>query len=305
MMGLVVLLALFGGVVWVATTNNQIPLAERSNPLINPPGSHVDVGGVSLHLRTYGPVDGETVVLVHDDTVVGGATLTRLARELASRDFRVLVPDLVGFGLSSRPSDPGRVYTVTGQTEVLAGLIGEVESSPGLVAGFGWGGAVAAELAVTQPEALTALALVNTEDVPFPANGWNTLEGLPFGVGRAISYTRHGASDQAHQRFFAECESGEWCNDEEVTEGFVRSVSVPGTAESVRARRATGRASVAAARLGEVSVPVVVLWSLSSTASEPQDLAERFADADVRSLLGVGERPELSAPGRVAELLVP
>jgi pimeloyl-ACP methyl ester carboxylesterase len=304
MIGLVVLLALFAGVVWVATTNNQIPLVERSN-LINPPGSHVDVRGMAMHLRTYGPVDGDTVVLVHDDTVAGGATLIRLAQELADGGHRVLVPDLVGFGFSPRPRNPGRLYTVTGQTEVVADLITGLGEEPGLVAGFGWGGAVAAELAATRPDIVTALALVNTAELPYGTDGWQTIEGLPLGVGRAVSYTRQGASDRAFRTFFEGCETGGWCNDEEVAEGFLRATTIPGTAESIRARRATGRASVAAGRLGEVAIPVVVVWSLSSSASEPQELASRFASAEVRTLLGVGERPELSTPARVAEAIIP
>ncbi|CAN5900728.1 hypothetical protein BH23ACT5_BH23ACT5_12090 [soil metagenome] len=304
MVGLIVLLAIFGLIVWVATTNNQIPLIERSNPLIDAPGSHVEIGGLAVHVRTLGPADGETVVLVHDDTVAGGATLTRLGGELADRGYRVLVPDLVGFGYSSKPTSPGRVYTVTGQTEVLAELLTSLEAKPGLAVGFGWGGAVAAELAVTYPDAVAALALVNTADLPPAPSGWESVEALPW-VGRAFSFSRHGATDRARQAFFEGCGVGGWCNDEEVTEGFRRATSAPGTAESVRARRASGRASVAGGRLGEVDAPVVVVGSSSVSATDLRELASRFPAAEVRSLPGLGERVELSAPAQVADLIVP
>jgi pimeloyl-ACP methyl ester carboxylesterase len=277
--GLLVLLALFAVVVWVAATNQQVRALERSDPLIDAPGEHLTVNGQVLHVRTFGRGD-EVTLIVHDDNIAGGALVVRLAEALAEEGRRVVVPDMVGFGLSSRPPDPGRIYSSIGQAETLATYLGGAELGAVEVVGVGSGGVVAADLAVIEPPLVSRLVLVDVPSLTLPATGWQSLEAMPFGVGQAVSYTREGAALGAEEIFRETCPGPADCGDPEVVEAFRRSASVPGTAASIRARRASAVASVAADRVDGLEVPMLIVST--TDAGAVSELVEVLGDVPVQ-----------------------
>lgn len=277
--GLVLLVSAFALVIWTAATNQQATAIERSNPLVHAPGEHISAGGTLFHVRTFGG-GSSTTLLIHDDTVSGGTQLAPLANDLAEAGRRVIVPDLAGYGFSSRPVEPGRALSTTGLTESLAELLEEMGASPVEVVGFGWGGEVAAELAVTRPDLVAGLTFVDTPSLPVPTDGWNSLMALPLGVGEAVAYTREGAGEAAAERFRTECPSWAECDDPEVREEYRRATEVPGTARAIWARQASGRATVAAARLAEIDIPATVVV-VDGTREDAESLADRLPDARV------------------------
>jgi len=281
--GLIILLAIFAAVVWVAATNQQIPALERSDPLVNAPGEHLSINGVVLHVRTFGSGTSATLLL-HDDSMAGGALLATTAEELAANGRRVVVPDLLGFGLSGRPAEPDRIYSSVGQAETVAALLDDLSLTGVEVVGFGSGGGLAAELTVIRPGLVDRLVMVDTAALPTPSTGWHSLEALPFGAGEAVAHNREGASAQAEQRFRETCPGPAECGDPVLLEHFRKAVTVPGTAASIRARRASDPASVAADRLEEVSVPVLLLST--SDAADVEELAARFDAASVEVVEG-------------------
>lgn len=277
--GLVLLVSAFALVVWTAATNQQAAAIERSDPLVHAPGEHVSASGILFHVRTFGGGSPMTL-LIHDDTVSGGAQLTAFANELAESGRRVIVPDLLGYGFSSRPDEPGRGLSTTGLTESLAQLLEEMAVPPVEVIGFGWGGEVAAELAVTRPDLVVRLVFVDTPSLPVPTDGWHSLMALPLGVGEAVAYTREGAGEAAAERFRTECASWAACNGPEVAEEYRRATEIPGTARAVWARRASSPATVAAARLTEIDIPVMVV-AVDGSREDAESLADRLPDAAV------------------------
>lgn len=83
-----------------------------------------------------------------------------VAPRLAAAGFRVVCPDLPGFGRSG-PLDPGR-WTVEGFAEEIADFLDERTSGRVAVAGHSFGGYVALALAEREPERLAALGLVSS-----------------------------------------------------------------------------------------------------------------------------------------------
>lgn len=278
MLGLLLLLAVFAVVVWTAATLQQVGGIERTDPLVHAPGDYVAVEGSAIHYQTVG-TSGTPTVLVHDDSVAGGLLLVDLAGELADTGRRVVIPDLVGFGFSSRPSEPGPRLATSGQAETLASLLDELESGPAELVGIGWGGEVAAELAVSRPDLVTRLVLVDTPAIPVPRTGVHQLEALPFGLGAAVAYNREGAALDAESRYFESCPGWIDCDDPEVQERYRQAASVPGTARAIWARRASDPAAVAPTRLAEIGVPVTVV-AVDLALSEANALASSFAEAN-------------------------
>ena len=117
-----------------------------------------EVGGVTAHYYVGGA--GPPVVLIHG---IGGAATnwTELAPLLARRR-RVLVPDLPGHGRSARLPVLDDLAPLAAHVAAVA----EVErASPVAVVGHSMGGLVALRLAVSRPDAVSALVLVETAGI--------------------------------------------------------------------------------------------------------------------------------------------
>lgn len=82
----------------------------------------------------------------------------RLARRLKGR-FRIVAPDLPGFGESSKPEDGD--YSMAGQVENVRGLAEALRLRPFHLAGSSMGGRVAAVYAATHPDDVRTLWLLD------------------------------------------------------------------------------------------------------------------------------------------------
>ena len=111
------------------------------------------VGGWAVHGCEAG--DGPPLVLVHG-LGVSGRYFLPIARTLAGR-FRVVVPDLPGFGLSTRPRRPLRLDELSETLDRLADAIGFRRAT---FLANSYGCQVVTRLAVTHPERVERLVLV-------------------------------------------------------------------------------------------------------------------------------------------------
>jgi triacylglycerol lipase len=100
---------------------------------------------------------GEPLVLVHG---FGGDkdNFTRIARFLVTR-FRVVVPDLPGFGEAGR--DPAARYHIDAQVERLHAFVQQLGLGPIHLGGNSMGGFIAAQYAATYPDEVRSLWLID------------------------------------------------------------------------------------------------------------------------------------------------
>ena len=123
------------------------------------PGSFLEVDGQRVHYIATG--EGEPVVLIHGWN--GSAfSFRHTIPELAPR-YRVVAPDLIGFGYSDRPAHGD--YSLTGQAGLVAGVMDRLGIERAAVIGHSMGGGVAMRLALRHPERVTRLALVDSVTV--------------------------------------------------------------------------------------------------------------------------------------------
>lgn len=114
-----------------------------------------DGGTQEVAVRTVG--DGPPVLLVHGipgsseawDAVVPG---------LVESGYRVLVPDLLGFGRSSRPRAAAELW-LDAQARALAGVLAALAEGPALVAGHDYGAPTSVILARQVPARVSGLVL--------------------------------------------------------------------------------------------------------------------------------------------------
>lgn len=128
------------------------------------------VNGVLLHVAEAGPQDGPLVVLLHGFPEFWYGW-RRQIEVLANAGYRVLVPDQRGYNLSEKP--PGiAAYRIEALTQDVLGLLDARGRERAYVVGHDWGAAVAWSLAMSHPERVERLAILN---VPHPVIFMQTL----------------------------------------------------------------------------------------------------------------------------------
>jgi pimeloyl-ACP methyl ester carboxylesterase len=131
---------------------------ESTEPLVEQARGALEQDGNIIVYRDFGPADGPVVLLVHG-MVSDSSTWTRAALGLAARGYRVIAPDLLGHGESSKPLDGG--YSLPDFARSLRRLLAELDLGPVTLAGHSLGGAVAMQFAHDYPKLVTRLVLVS------------------------------------------------------------------------------------------------------------------------------------------------
>jgi len=115
--------------------------------------------GLDVRLLESGPPGGTPIVLLHGWGASSYSFRHALAR-LPERGVRVIAVDLRGFGLSDKPTRPGE-YSLAAFCADLDAVLDELSlNSPALV-GHSMGGGVALHYALTKPERVSRIALIN------------------------------------------------------------------------------------------------------------------------------------------------
>ena len=134
----------------------------------------VEGAGVRLHVRAAGPTNGPLVVLLHGFPEFWYGWRHQIA-PLANAGYRVLVPDQRGYNRSDAPAAIA-AYDLDLLTADVCALIDDAGRDRAHVVGHDWGAAVAWMLAMTRPERVRRLGILN---VPHPRVFWQTLRTSP------------------------------------------------------------------------------------------------------------------------------
>ena len=114
--------------------------------------------GFRQHYIDEGPRDGEVVICLHGEPTWG--YLYRNFIPTLAQDYRVIVPDHMGFGKSETPQD--RVYTLQTHVENLETLIDDLELKDITFVCQDWGGPMTGAYTIRHPERVKRVFLMNT-----------------------------------------------------------------------------------------------------------------------------------------------
>ncbi|MFE4462656.1 alpha/beta fold hydrolase, partial [Nocardia tengchongensis] len=120
-------------------------------------GRTVRVGGREIHVSEFG--SGPAVVLLHGGGpgATGVANYSRNIDALARR-FRVIVPDLPGYGRSAKWIDQSDPFGYLGRS--VGGLLDELGVASAHLVGNSYGGAAALRLAMDRPDKVGRMVLM-------------------------------------------------------------------------------------------------------------------------------------------------
>lgn len=117
-------------------------------PMQRRPARTIATNGVELGLHVLG--SGPAVVFAHGFPELAYSWRHQV-EPLAQAGFRVIVPDMRGYGASSRPKDPA-AYHVGELGADLLGLLDVLDESEAVFVGHDWGAPVVWHLAAAHPD---------------------------------------------------------------------------------------------------------------------------------------------------------
>ena len=115
--------------------------------------------GIQMRIAEHGPLHGPTVVMLH-----GWGALLYMYRHALDRlpaaGFRTVAVDLRGYGLSDKPTADDSYSLMAYQADIDA-LLDELGADRVALVGHSMGGGLALRYALTRPQRVSKLALIN------------------------------------------------------------------------------------------------------------------------------------------------
>lgn len=174
--------ALAGGVAWQYLKRpRDVRWIDCVGELPHPDASRFTVvDGVRLHYQEFGAPDAPALVLLHG-YCSSNYTWKDVAEPLAAAGYRVIAPDLKGFGFSEKPAD--RRYHVQDHAQLVIGLLDRLGIETATLVGNSFGGAVALACALMWSARVSGLVLIDAayNDAP--------LQQYPFSLYARIART--------------------------------------------------------------------------------------------------------------------
>ena len=264
--------------------------------LTDPDSQFVEVNGLTVHYKELGQ-GSPTFILLHG---FGASTFSwREVMQPLSQYGRVIAYDRPAFGLTERPM-PGEwsgesPYSPEAQTKLVIGLMDALGVESAILVGNSAGGTISASVALTHPQRVQALVLV---DAAIYAGGgapaWSRpLLGTPQmrHVGPLIA-----RQIQAQGRTFLETA---WHDPSRITPeifaGYEKSLQVENWDRALWELTAASHSSALENRLDELTLPVLVLAG-DDDRIVPTEQSVRLADelpsAELVVLAGCGHLPQ-------------
>ena len=130
-----------------------------------------------MHVLEWGPADAaRTIVLVHGNPT-WGFLWRKVIAELVTRDafrgVRLVVPDLIGLGMSSKPAHAA--HTLIHHSQWLGDVLDQIAPGPIVLAAQDWGGPISLHAMSSRMPRLRGIVLGNTAVSPPHANFKPTL----------------------------------------------------------------------------------------------------------------------------------
>jgi pimeloyl-ACP methyl ester carboxylesterase len=258
-----------------------------------------DVKASGIRLRVTEQGDGPPLLLLHGmffDRTSWGQAQTRLAA-----DFRVIAPDLPGFGESEKPSEHRFAYSVEAFAHVVTDLFAGLRLGQAHVAGHGLGGAVALSIASRSPELVSRLVLVDSLCYPTRPDFARRVATLPL-LGGVLFKQAWGRA--VFGNYFRGVLLGPRSTvSAERIDHYYEAFNAPSARNSALATlRATVDARTVEVKLSQVSVPSLVIWGRHDAlypAAFGQRLAKEIRGAGFR-LMDTGHTPLEESPEELA-----
>ena len=269
----------------------------------------VPLNGLGYFVRDEGPIDGKAVLLLHGMPDDGEVWRSQIDALLA-HGYRVLTPDLVGYGRTVAAGDLARYKTDNIALDMVT-LLDQLHIPKVHLVGHDWGGGVAWSLMLAAPGRLTSAAVISIGHpaafavVDFTKMRWNWYMFLQANPGTPDVY-RAG--------------NGRWLREllrsHPHRDDVVAQYLQPGRLEAMLrwdeanpvADLLIAQANGAFAHLPNVSVPTMGIWPDGDEFLWEEQVREsgKYVSAEWRyeKIAGASHWPMLDRPQELSALLI-
>ena len=209
--------------------------------------------GLRLHYIEAG--EGEPVVFIHGSGpgASGHSNFKQNYPVFESAGYRVIVPDLPGYGASDKPET---AYTLDFFVNALSGLLDALDIQRCVLVGNSLGGAIALKMALDQPKRVSRLVLMAPGGLMEKEQYYLQMEGIQK-MGAAFANGELNDADGMRRLLSLQLFDASLISDETVTE------RVAVVKEQPRCVLTTMQVPNMAARLGELSCPILGFWGMN------------------------------------------
>ena len=117
----------------------------------------MEVAGVRLHYQEAGDPNAPPMILIHG-FAASNLVWSKVFLEFAEAGYRVIAPDLPGYGYSAKPRHLD--YTIANQAEIVVSFLKQMEIERAVFLGSSYGAAIAATIALDHPDLVEKLVMV-------------------------------------------------------------------------------------------------------------------------------------------------
>ncbi|HEV2829045.1 MAG TPA: alpha/beta hydrolase [Pyrinomonadaceae bacterium] len=117
----------------------------------------LDVDGVRIHYQEAGDANAPPMILIHG-FATSNLVWSKVFLDFAAGGFRVIAPDLLGYGYSDKPRELD--YTIARQAEMVVDFMKELGVERAVLVGSSYGAAVAVTVALDHATMVEKLILV-------------------------------------------------------------------------------------------------------------------------------------------------
>lgn len=295
LVGTLTLIVLALAVIFISVVQFDVPREQLVGRYAGGASQFVTLpSGASAHIRDEGLAAGPVLVLIHGSN----ASLHTWEPWVAELDdsYRLISMDLPGHGLTGRV--PGDDYSRAGMAAFVVEVMDMLRVERFAVAGNSMGGGVAAQLALTQPERVSALILVDSAGIPVARDEDDV--PLAFRIARMPVLSKimsfilpRSLVEEGVRKVFVDQSK---VTDEMISRYFDLSLH-EGNRDATRIRF-SGYASqdeeAFAARLGEITMPTLIMWGDKDgliPVSAAHEFKARIPHADLVIYENVGHVP--------------
>lgn len=259
---------------------------------------HRDIKANGVRLRVAEKGSGQSLVLLHG-LFTDHTTWDPVGDQLG-REYRVVAPDLPGFGQSEKPPESRFPYGIDAFADAVVDLYAGLDLGRAILVGHALGGAVAITLAARHPELISRLILIDALCYSTRPDLASRVALAPLVGGFAFKQL-WGKS--AFKAYFGE---SYLARDGRIPNGrldyYYDAFNTPAARASALATlRATRDTRAVVAYIARISTPTLVIWG-SEDMLYPAALGHRMsreiADAGFQ-LIGAGHVPHEEQPDEV------
>jgi 2-hydroxymuconate-semialdehyde hydrolase len=246
----------------------------------------IDAGGVRTFYLSAG--SGPPLVMLHG--AGGGGVLWAPVVDSLRRHFRIIIPDVVGYGESDKPSG---AYDRLFFAAWLRGFMDAMELKKASLVGNSQGGAIAVQFAMDNPARAAHLVLVCSAGLhPLRALGWPAMVDM---IRAQLFMSKKSLLRLVHHLVF---DISRFPLDSAVR--YLEAVTaMPGGKFAFLKGRGRAVRPFKRMELARVNCPTLILWGAEDRVIRPAATAisaPAIAGATVKIMTGVGHTPFIDRP---------